>query len=207
MANWGAGATGAASGAAAGASLGPWGAAAGGVIGGAVGLFGSKKKRKKRSTMDKNQQRLNKEQYDALHGEGPLADLYNYDPEKANAVFDQNYANPAYRKFKEDLAPGITGQFRSNGLQNSSYAGDALSKVARDIQENLNAKRSEYLYGKEQEVNNRKSNAVENYQNRTNFDYDTAPSNKFNIDNVLSTITPEMIDQAKNYFNKPAGVR
>ena len=209
MANdWGGAASGAASGAITGASLGgPPGALFGGVIGGVAGLFSGKNKKKKRSTMDKRQQKLNKEQFQGLHGEGPFADLYNYDPEKANDVFDKTVANPAYRKYKEELAPGITGQFRSNGLQTSSYAGDALSKVARDIQENLDAQRSKYLYGQEQDVKNRKSNAIENQQNRTNFDYDTAPEGGFDIDSILSSITPEMVDQTKNYFNKKQGVQ
>jgi len=202
MADWGAGASGAASGAAAGSVFGAPGAAVGGVVGGLVGLFGGKKKKKK-SSFDKKQKKLNQQQFDALHGEGPFADLYSYNPEKANEVFDKTIANPAYRKFNEDLAPGITGQFRSNGLQNSSYAGDALSKTARDIQESLDAQRSKYLYGQEQDVNTRKSNALENYQNRNTQYMDSNNSGGFNIDSILNSISPEVIDKAKNWFNKP----
>lgn len=201
------GATGAISGASTGAMLGgPLGAAAGGLIGGVAGLFGGgKKKKKKRSTLDKKQQALNDNQHSAILGEGPLADLYNYDPEAANNVFDKTIANPAYRKYKENLAPQITGQFRSQGLMNSSYAGDALAKTARDIQENLDAQRSKYLYGEQQDARNAKRQGVENLQNRQTFAYDTAaPTNGgFNINTILDSISPEMISGVKDYFNKP----
>jgi hypothetical protein len=206
--NYTGGATGAISGAATGSAFGPVGTVAGGIIGGVAGLFGGgSKKKKKRSTLDKNQQRLNKYQHEGILGKGPLADLYNYNPEEANSVFDKTIANPAYRKFKEELAPGITGQFRSNGLMNSSYAGDALSKIARDIQEGLDAQRSQYLYGEQKDARSAKRNAIENIQGNQTFAYDkAAPTNSgFDIGSVLKTITPEMIDQTKNYFNKTPG--
>lgn len=216
MADWTGGATGALGGASTGATIGSVipgvgtaiGAGVGGLVGGIAGLFGGKKKKKKKlSTFDKRQQKLNEQQHDAILGKGPLADLYNYDPEAANAVFDKSVANPAYRKFKEDLAPGITGQFRSQGLMNSSYAGDALSKVARDIQENLDAQRSQYLYGEQKDARSAKRSAVDSLQGRQTFAVDTAAQGGgFDINKVLSSITPEMTDQIANYFKKPAGV-
>lgn len=206
MADYTGGATGALGGASTGATIGSVvpglgtavGAGIGGLVGGIAGLFGNKKRKKKRiSTLDKRQERLNAQQHEALLGEGPLADLYNYDPEAANAVFDQNIANPAYRKFKEDLAPNITGQFRSQGLMNSSYAGDALAKVARDIQESLDAQRSQYLYGEQKGSREARRNAVENLQNRQTFAVDTAAQNNkgFDINRILSSVSPEMLDQ------------
>lgn len=208
MADWTGGATGVLGGASAGAAFGPIGAGAGALVGGIAGLFGGKKKKKKKvSSLDKRQQALNEKQHQAILGEGPLADLYNYDPEAANKVFDQNIANPAYRKFQEDIIPGITGQFRSQGLMNSSYAGDAIAKLARDVQENLNSQRSQYLYGEQKDAQNAKRQAVEGLQNRQTFAYDKASSNRggFDINKVLSSITPEMIDQAKNYFSPKSG--
>jgi hypothetical protein len=212
MADWTGGATGALGGASTGATIGSVipgvgtaiGAGIGGLIGGVAGLFGGKKKKKKKaSSLDKRQQQLNNMQHDSILGKGPLADLYNYDPEAANAVFDKTVANPAYRKFKEDLAPGITGQFRSQGLMNSSYAGDALAKTARDIQENLDAQRSQYLYGEQNNARNAKRNAVENLQNRQTFAYDTSASGGgFDINKILGSITPEMTDQLADYFKK-----
>ncbi len=206
MADWAGGATGAISGASTGGAIGgPIGAGIGGVVGGLTGLFGGgKKKKKKISSLDKRQQRLNKQQHEAILGKGPLADLYNYNPEEANAVFDQNVANPAYRKFKEELAPSITGQFRSNGLMNSSYAGDALSKIARDIQEGLDAQRSQYLYGEQKDARSSKRGAIDSLQGNQTFAYDkAAPTNSgFDIGNVLNTISPEMISGVKDYFGK-----
>ena len=194
-------ATGAASGAASGMALGVPGAIGGGITGGVLGLFGNKKKKAKRlSSLDKNQQKLNKDQYEALMGKGPLADLYNYDPEKANAVFDQITARPAYRSFKEKIVPELTGQFRKQGLQNSSYMGDALGRAGRDVQENLDALRTQQLYGQENTARTSKQNAIENFQNRQNFAYDTkAQGGGFDINSILSSISgmPATFDKFK----------
>ena len=173
MADWSGAATGALSGATTGASLGSIipgigtgiGAAAGGLVGGTLGLFGRKKKKKNTlSTLDKRQQELNKQQHESILGKGPLADLYNYDPQQANEVFDKNIANPAYRDLQERAIPSVTGQFRSQGLMNSSYAGDAVAKLARDVQESLDAKRANYLYGEQSNAREAKRSAVENLQ-------------------------------------------
>lgn len=216
MANWSGGATGAIGGASTGATIGSVvpgvgtaiGAGVGGLIGGIAGLFGGgKKKKKKLSSLDKRQKKLNKMQHESILGKGPLADLYNYDANAANSVFDKNVADPAYKKFKEDLAPGITGQFRSQGLMDSSYAGDALAKSARDIQQGLDAKRSEYLYNEQNNARDAKRSAVENLQNRQTFAYDknAGTSSGFDINSVLKSITPEMTNQLAEYFkNKPA---
>lgn len=195
-ANWGGGLGGAASGASAGFSVGgPVGAAVGGTLGLFGGLFGGKKKKKKPkklSTFDVEQKRLNQLQHQSILGEGPLADLYNYNPQQANAVFDRTIGNPAYRSFREEIAPQITGQFRSGGLQNSSYAADALARRGRDVQENLDAQRMKYLYGLESEARGAKRQAVENLQNRTTFDYAPDQAEQagggFGIDKILSSI-------------------
>ena len=105
------GASGALGGASTGFAMGgPIGGVAGGLLGGIAGLFGGgRKKRKKLSTMDKRQQQLNEQQYQGLTGQGPLADMYNYNPEGANDVFNKTIANPAYKKFQEEL--GISEVF------------------------------------------------------------------------------------------------
>ena len=188
-------ASGGASGAAFGGSVGGLpGAALGGLFGSVAGLFGKKRKAKKRSTMDKRQQMINEQQQQGILGKGPLADLYNYDPEQANAVFDKTIGRPAYRNFEENIIPKITGEFRGQGLMRSSYAGDALSKAGRDVQEGLDAKRAETLYGEQKEARGARRNAVENYQNRTNFDYDTADQGGMNIDNIIKSIPKEVLD-------------
>lgn len=200
MADFTGAATGAIGGASAGSAFGPIGAGVGGLIGGAAGLFGNKKKKKKRSTFDKNQQQLHDEQFGAFHGEGPLGGLYDYDPEQANAVFDQNIARKAQRDFKENTIPGITGAFRKEGLQNSSYAGDALSKAGRDVQENLDALRSKYLYDEESSSKAAKRSAINEYQNRSAFSYDSGTEKGFDIGSILGSITPEMKQELSNYF-------
>lgn len=206
MANYGGAASGALSGATTGGTIGgPIGAVAGGLLGGVSGLFGGgKKKKKKVSTLDKRQKQLNEQQHQSILGEGPLADLYNYNPEEANKVFNENVANPAYRKFEEELAPKVTGQFRKNGLMNSSYAGDALSKLARDVQENLNSERSKYLYGEQKGATEAKRNAIESLQNRQTFAYDkSAPEGGgFDIDSILKSLPTEAVTGLTDYFKK-----
>ncbi len=200
--DYGSAAGGAISGAVTGGSIGgPWGAAIGGLFGGGLGLFGGRKKAKKRSTMDKKQRALYDQEYQALQGEGPFADLYDYDPEQANQVFDKTIGRPAYRNYEEKLAPQITGQFRNQGLMNSSYAADALSKTARDLQENLDAQRSQYLYGEQKDSRNAKRQAIQNIQSRTTFDYDkNSGSGGFDINQILGSITPENMKVLQNYF-------
>lgn len=211
MANWGEAGQGAASGAITGGSIGgPWGALAGGALGGIAGLFGKKKKRNKRlSSLDPNQQNINQQQYASFLGEGPLADLYNYDPEQANSVFDQTIANPAYQNFQENIVPTITGQFRSNNLQNSSYSGGALGKAGADVQRGLDAQRAQYLYGQEQGAQTAKRSGIENFQNRQNFAYDNAAPQGFDINQILSSISPEVLSGLQGHFGKKpvAGVK
>lgn len=205
--DWGKAGSGALQGAALGSAGGPIGSGVGAVVGGTLGLFGSKKKKKKKpkklSTLDERQQKLNEEQYAALRGEGPLADLYNYDPEAANKVFDENIARYAYRDLNEKGIPGVTGQFRSQGLMQSSYAGDAISKLVRDVQESLNAKRSDYLYNEQKAARDSKQNAVENLQNRQTFAYEKPQAKQgggMGIDNILSNFSSEDMAKAGDWI-------
>ena len=213
MVNFTGGASGALGGASTGAMIGSAipgigtaiGAGVGGLFGGIAGLFGGGRKRRRRvSTLDKRQQRLNAQQHEAVLGQGPLASLYNYNPEAANDVFDKTIANPAYRRLNEDLIPSVTGQFRSQGLMNSSYAGDAIAKLGRDVQEGLDAQRTQYLYGEQKDAQTSRRNAVENLQNRQTFALDTAGgrSRGFDIDRVLGSVTPDMLSQLTNTFKR-----
>ncbi len=202
--DWGNAVQGGVQGGISGASTGnPYIAGASAVTGFVGGLFGGKKKKKKLSTMDKRQQALNEQQYQGIAGEGPLADLYNYDPEMANDVFQKNIADPAYRNFNELTAPSVMGQFRSNNLGQSSYAGDAVAKIARDVQESLNAQRSQYLYGEQKEAQNAKRTAVENLQNRQTFAYDKeAQTGVFDINKILDSLDKEDLQNVYNLFSK-----
>ncbi len=200
MPNYGGAASGAISGAGAGFGIGgPVGGAIGGLVGGIAGLFGKKKRKKKVSSLDKRQQQLNEQQHQSILGEGPLADLYNYNPEEANAVFEKNIANPAYRNFKEELAPTITGQFRKQGLEDSSYVANALGKAGRDVQEGLDAKRAQYLYSEQKGAREAKRSAVENLQNRQTFAYDSQEE-PFDISKVLQSVGPDAQQQIKDFI-------
>jgi hypothetical protein len=202
--DWGGAVSGGASGAASGAAIGSvvpvigtgLGAAAGGVVGFFSGLFGKKKKSKpkKYSTLDPQQQALYNDYVASLRGEGPNADMFNYNPGKANENFEQNVARPAYRNYNENVVPQITGQFRSGGIGNSSYTGEALSRHGRDIQESLNAARTNMHYQNEQQAYQRRINATNQVLNTQTFAY-SPPGEK----------TPSGIDQTLNGLAKVGG--
>lgn len=171
------------------------------------GSSGSYANPKKISTMDSKQKKLYKAQFDALKGKGKFKDLYrfdpkskaykfdknsdfykfnkkskfyNYDAESANQNFDQMYSRPAYRAFEENIIPSITGQFRSANLMNSSYAGDALGKAGRDVQESLDAQRGNMIYQGVQQADQRKYNDYNAIQNRKYNDYSNLQNKKYN---------------------------
>ncbi len=202
--------TGALSGAATGATIGSVvpgvgtaiGAVAGGIIGGAAGLFGSKKKKnknKRKSTFGPEQQALYGDYVNSLRGEGPFSDLYNYDTAGANQNFDLNYSRPAYRNFEENIVPTITGQFRKGNLQNSSYTGQALSRAGRDVQENLDAQRSNMLFQGQQNALGNKQNAIQNILGMNTFDYQQKQRGG-GIDEILNKVAPQAGEWFANYL-------
>lgn len=202
--NWGAGAGGALSGAATGASIGSVvpgigtaiGGAIGGIAGGLGGLFGGGRKKKKKpkrlSSLDPQQQALYNDYIKSIRGNGPFSDLYDYDAQGANDNFDQNVSRPAYRNFNENIVPSITGQFRSQGLGNSTYAGEALSRTGRDIQENLDAQRSNMQFQGQQGSNANKQNAINSALGLQTFAYSKpeAPTPS-GIDQILGSVAPQ----------------
>lgn len=190
-ANFGAGAAGAVTGAQLGSSFGPIGTGVGAVAGGIMGLFGSKKKKKKPkriSSLDSQQQELYRQKYDALQGKGQFADMYNFNPEAANQNFDQNVARPAYRDFQEKAIPSITGQFRGNNIMNSSYTGSALANAGRDVQESLDAKRANMIYQGSQDAMKRKYDSIDNMLNMQTFAYQRPQESPGTpVDQILNT--------------------
>lgn len=206
-ADWGAGLSGAASGASIGSAAGPWGAAAGGVIGGAIGLFGGsggKKKKKKNkpiSTLDPMQQKLYEQYISSLSGQGQFSDLYNWNARGANKNFDMNVSRPAYRNFNENIIPGITGQFRQNNLMNSSYAGEALGRAGRNVQENLDAQRSNMHFQGDQNAMAAKRNSINEILNLQTQAYLQPGSPQPNgIDSILGQLAPMGGSFLADYF-------
>jgi hypothetical protein len=210
--NWGSAAGGAASGAISGASIGSIvpgvgtaiGAGVGGLVGGIAGLFGNKKKKaKKRSTLDPQQQALYNDYISSIRGEGPMKDLYNFNAQGYNDVFDKTIGRQANRNFQENTIPSITGQFRSKGLQNSSYVGESLSRAGRDVQENLDALRSQNIFQGQQQANQNKQNAINNTLGMQTFSYDKpgaqAPST---IDQILGSVGPAAGEWFADYLKK-----
>lgn len=206
--NWGAGLGGAASGAATGYQAGgPYGAVAGGIIGGAAGLFGGgagkKKKPKKLSTLDPQQKLLYDQYINSLSGKGQFADMYNFDAEGANNVFNQTIQRQSNRNFQENIIPRITGQFRDNNLQNSSYAGEALGRAGRDVQEGLDAQRASMQFQGQQGAQANKMNAIQNILGMSTFAYDQpAQDNSSTLDGILNQVGPAAGQWFNNYLNK-----
>lgn len=146
------------------------GSAAAGLVGGALK---KKKKPKRLPTMSPEQQRLYEAGLQAAYGQGgPLADLYApYDYEQAQDVFQRNVADPALERFREQVIPGISGQFRSGNLGESSYYGDALARGGRDVQRNLDAQMAQYLQQGEEANKSRRMQGVQNLYGQQSFAY------------------------------------
>jgi len=195
MADYSGAAGGAISGASIGSTFGPIGTGVGAVAGGLLGLFGSKKKKKKPKkvgSLDPQQQALYNDYVKSLTGkDGPMSDMYQFNPEAANEVFNQNVARPAYRQFNENIVPKITGQYRGGNIMNSSYSGEALSRAGRDVQEGLDAKRAETLYNGQQATFDRRQNGINNVLNMQTFAYQKPQAQTPGvIDQVLNTVGP-----------------
>ncbi len=173
----GSAALGGASGAATGFGIGgPAGAAVGAVAGGLLGAFGrskqKRKKAKKLSTLDATQQGIYGDYAKALQGKGgQFGDLFNFDANQAKDVFSKMYAQPAYQNFKENIVPGITGNFRSGNIQNSSYLGGALSKAGTDVQRNLDAQMADMLYQGQKDSVERRIKGINDLLNMQTFAY------------------------------------
>lgn len=131
---------------------------------------------KKVSTMDKMQQGLYNQMAQALQGGGgPLGDIYSFDPEAAQNFWQQSLVNPAMQNFNEQVVPGITGAFRGNNLQNSSYLGGGLAKSGTDLQSSLNAQLAQMLYQGQQDAINRKQGGLNQLLNMQTQAYQTSP--------------------------------
>jgi len=210
--NYGAGFSGAASGAATGASIGSVipgvgtaiGTGIGAIAGGISGLFGSKKKKKKKvSTLDPQQQALYQDYVDSIRGTGPMSDLYNFDAEGANKNFDQNFSRPAYRNFEENVIPSITGQFRSGNVQNSSYMGEALGRAGRGVQEGLDAQRSSMMFQGQGQANQNKQNSIQNILGTQTFAYQKPGAQKPGaIDEILGSLGVSSGEWLADYLKK-----
>ena len=206
-------ASGALSGAATGASIGSTflpgiGTGVGAVVGGIAGLFGSKKKKKPKriSTLDPQQQALYKDYIASIRGEGPMKDMYNFDAEGYNKVFDQTVGKQAYRNFNENVIPSITGQFRQNNLGTSSYTGEALSRAGRNVQENLDAQRSANIFQGQQQANVNKQNAMDKILNMQTFAYNQPGEQKKNVlDQILSGGAEGAGQWFSDFINKKSG--
>lgn len=175
---------------------------------GAAGLFGKKKKKKQKtqSTLDPQQQQLYNDNNNSLYGNGPFSDLYKYDADAANENFDKNYSRPAYRNYQENVIPKITGQFRGGNIMNSTYAGEALARTGRDVQEGLDAKRSDMQFQGQQAALDRKSNAIDKTLGMSTFGYDKTAQNKPVIDQILESVGPDAAKWFSDYLNKTKGI-
>lgn len=196
-----AGAAGAASGAGIGSAFGPIGAGVGAAAGGLLSLFGrSKKKKPKRiSTLDKQQQGIYDKYAQGLQGQGQFADMFNFDANAARQNFNSMYAQPAYENFQQEVIPNITGQFRGGNLQNSSYLGGALAKAGTNVQKNLDAQLANMLYQGQNDSVSRRINGINNLLNMQTFAYQQPQQSAG--DSVFNTLLDVGGKAAGAYFN------
>lgn len=169
-------------------------------VGAGLSLFKKKKKKKKISTLSKEQEALHNDNMAGLRGQGPLADLYSYNEDAANSNFDKNVSRPANRNFQENIIPQITGQFRQNNLQNSSYTGEALSRAGRNVQENLDAQRSNMIFNGQQNAQEARRTGINNSINTQTFAYQKP--GKSTLDNIISSVGPQAAESFSDYLNK-----
>ncbi len=204
--NVGSGLQGAISGGSVGSAFGPIGTGVGALVGAVGGLFGSKKKKRKKpkplTMLDPQQQALYGDYVSSLRGQGPFADMYNFNTDQANQVFDQTTARPAYRGFRENIIPQITGQYRQGNIMNSSYSADALSRAGRDVQENLDALRASQMFQGQQQSQQNKQNAIQNVLGTTTFGYQNPKqqSQPGMIDQILGSVGPRAGEWLSDYL-------
>lgn len=130
----------------------------------------------KLDTMDPQQKEIFHQLAMALQGGGgPLADVFGFDPNQVTDLFEKSVAQPAYQQFQENTVPGITGQFRGQNLQNSSYLGGALTKAGTDVQRDLDAQLSSMIYNAQQQALGRKQQGVKDLINTQTFAYGPNP--------------------------------
>ena len=169
---------------------GPIGAIVGGGIGALGGFFSGDKSQKKISTFDPHQKQLFEQSTQALQGNGgPLADIYGqFDPQMMRDYYEKSYSQPQYQEFRQNIVPGITGAFRGQNLQNSSYLGGALSSAGTSVQNDLNAQMAKMLYEGQQSSLNRRSNALQSILSmQTHVNERPGPSIFDNLLNSLSS--------------------
>jgi hypothetical protein len=201
-------------GASTGSIFGPIGTAAGGVLGAIGGLFGKKKKpkQKKLGAFDPQQQALYNDYVQGIRGQGPLSNLYNFDAQGYNNVFDQTIGRPAYRNFQENVIPGITGQFRQGNIMNSSYTGEALARAGRNVQENLDAQRAANVFNGQQQAQQNQANAINSILGMSTFAYQKPQARTpSSMDQILNTLAPDSgqwladtLNTLRNRNNQPA---
>lgn len=209
-ANYAGGASGALSGAASGAAIGSAvpgigtaiGAGVGGLIGGVSGLFGGGGSAQKKSTLSKTQKGLLKAYNQAIMtGEGPLADVFGSgDVEGLRGFYDRNVREPSLQKFREDVVPAISGQFRGRGLGKSSYLGESLSRAGRDVQTNLDNRFSDMVFQQQEAGRGRKASAINSIMGNQEFAYNE-PSKGLGS-TLLESIAPAAGEFVGNYFGE-----
>lgn len=204
--NFGQAASGAMTGAGLGSSFGPIGMGIGAGVGGLAGLFGGGAGGKRGggpqeiSTFDPQQQQLYDQYAQGLQGQGPFANLFNFDAQQAGNVFEQNVAAPAQRSYQENIVPQITGQFRGAGLGQSTFAGEALAKSGRDVQESLNAQRAQMMFQGQQGAQQRQLGGLQNILGQQTFGMAAPQQERGLLDQILGSLGPHAARGLADYL-------
>lgn len=158
-----------------------------------------RKKPKQVSLQSKKQRRLQDDMYNSFYGRGNFNDLFApTDYDALNQRFEESYARPAMRRFKEEIIPSITGQFRGGGIMESDVAANALARSGRDLEETLAAQRGDFLYRQSEADKDRRLRGIQGYINSNQVA--TSPGGYAPFDAVMSEIGSRFGNEAADYF-------
>ena len=187
------------SGAGAGSMFWPWGTVAGSILGFLGGGFGGgQSKPKMKSTLDPEQKKLYGDLNQGVYGSGPLADLFQSDPQALRNMYEETYVNPAMQRFQRQTVPTITGAFRGKGLGGSSYAGNAVAQAGVDVQSGLDAQLAKMLYQSDQDALSRRMSAVDRILGTSTMAQQPPGSNSIN--RLIEQFGPKALEMLFNKF-------
>lgn len=113
-----------------------------------------RKKKERRSPIEKRQKQLIDQILGSLTGEGPLSDLFQAD----DAAFQRSVVDPSMQRFRDRIAPQIQQQFIASGQQRGTGLEDTLTRAGVDLQSNIDQLFLPFMQG----AQNRKLGAIGN---------------------------------------------
>lgn len=102
--------------------------------------------------IQRKQRKLIDKMLSSLEGNGPYADLYNFDEN----TYQKSFVEPALAQYRNQIAPQIQQQFIAGGQQRGTGLDDQLLRAGIDLDAMLN----QYMFQAQEGAQNRKQNAL-----------------------------------------------